>query len=53
MNSDFLVVGVGMAGASVGALLREGTYFGGGGAAQGVAQAESLEQIEQFLRAVL
>ncbi len=27
--------------------------LGGGGAAQGVAQAESLEQIEQFLRAVL
>ena len=27
--------------------------LGGGGEAQGVAQAESLEQIEQFLRAVL
>jgi|TARA_B100001105_G_scaffold247030_1_gene231319 uncharacterized protein (TIGR00725 family) len=27
--------------------------LGGGGADQGVAQAESLEQIEQFLRAVL
>ncbi len=27
--------------------------LGGGGVAQGVAQAESLEQIEQFLRAVL